>query len=263
MKENGRYFDTHVHLDLLDDRGDLPQELHLARQSGVGQFLVPGVKRNRWPDLMRLCRSHQGLFAAPGLHPMAADQWNDEARRELESLLCQPKVAAIGEIGLDATLPSPALNQQEEAFTGQLRLAVEVGLPVLIYCRQATGRLLEILDREHARRVGGIFHAFSGSEEVAREAISLGFAIGVGGSVTYENARRLPEVVRHIDAEWLVLETDAPDMAPHPHRGEANKPAWLPLIAATVAKLRGYDMEQTTRITTANARRILRLPAGE
>ena len=262
MNESCRYFDTHVHLDLPGEKGNLPQELHLARQSGVGQFLVPGVKRSGWPDLMQLCRSHEGLFAAPGLHPMAADQWNGETRRELESLLCQPKVVAIGEIGLDATLPSPALPQQEAAFTGQLRLAVEAGLPVLIHCRRATGRLLEILRRENARRVGGILHAFSGSLEVAREAVSLGFAIGVSGSVTFANARRLPQVVRHIEPDWLVLETDAPDMAPHPHRGEANRPAWLPLVAAAVAELRGWELEQTAGITTANARRVLRLPAG-
>jgi TatD DNase family protein len=131
---------------------------------------------------------------------------------------------------------------QEQAFRAQLRLAIAAGRPVLIHCRQAAGRLLQILREEGAERVGGIFHAFSGSLETARQGIRLGFAIGVGGTLTYPNARRLPEVVREVPAEWLVLETDAPDLAPHPHRGEVNRPAWLPLIARQVAELRRWSV---------------------
>jgi TatD DNase family protein len=162
-------------------------------------------------------------------------------------------------IGLDALLPAPALAVQEQAFRAQLRLAIAAGRPVLIHCRQAVGRLLQILREEGAERVGGIFHAFSGSLETARQGIRLGFAIGVGGTLTYPNARRLPEVVREVPAEWLVLETDAPDLAPHPHRGEVNRPAWLPLVARRVAELRGWSEAETARITTENAKRILKI----
>jgi TatD DNase family protein len=200
-----------------------------------------------------------GAWAAPGLHPLAAGEWCPESERELQRLLVEPKVVAIGEIGLDALLPSPSLAVQEQAFRAQLRLAIAAGRPVLIHCRQATERLLEILREEGAEQVGGIFHAFSGSVETALQGIRLGFAIGVGGTVTYPNARRLPEVVQMVPAEWLVLETDAPDLAPHPHRGEVNHPAWLPLVAQRVGELRGWSEAETARITTENAKRILKI----
>jgi len=140
-------------------------------------------------------------------------------------------------------------------------LARETGKPLLLHSRRATGRLLNLLRRERADEVGGIAHAFSGSLETARQLIELGFALGIGGVVTFPDARRLAEVVCHVPAEWLVLETDAPDLPPHPHRGAENRPEWLTLIAARVALLRGWTADETARITTANARRILRLPA--
>jgi TatD DNase family protein len=122
--------------------------------------------------------------------------------------------------------------------------------------------LLEVLRSERAAQVGGIAHAFSGSLETARHFIDLGFALGIGGVATFPAARRLHEVVRSVPAEWLVLETDAPDLPPHPHRGEANRPEWLALVAARVAALRGWTADETARITSANARRVLQLPAG-
>jgi TatD DNase family protein len=193
------------------------------------------------------------------MHPLAAGEWCPECERELQQLLVEPEVVAIGEIGLDALLPSPSLEMQEQVFRAQLRLAIAAGRPVLIHCRQATERLLRILHAEGAERVGGIFHAFSGSLETALDGIRLGFAIGIGGTVTYTNARRLPEVVKKVPAEWLVLETDAPDLAPHPHRGETNRPAWLPLVARRVAELRGWSAAETAHITTENAKRILQI----
>jgi TatD DNase family protein len=251
-------FDTHVHLDVSPLNEALEVEVLRARQAGIGHFIVPGVGRAGWARLLAVVQTVDNAWAAPGLHPLAAGEWCLECERELVRLLGEPKVVAIGEIGLDALLPAPSLAVQEQAFRAQLRLAIAAGRPVLIHCRQATGRLLEILREEGAEQVGGIFHAFSGSLETALQGIRLGFAIGVGGTVTYPNARRLPQVVREVPAEWLVLETDAPDLAPHPHRGEVNHPAWLPLVARQVAELRGWSLEKTTRITTENAKRILK-----
>lgn len=252
-------FDTHVHLDAAPLAGDPGAEARMARQAGVGCFVVPGVGRAEWPRLLSVVQSVDGAWAAPGLHPLAAADWSPECERELQSLQGEPSVVAVGEIGLDLLFPSPSLELQERAFRGQLRLAVAAGRPVLIHCRKATQRLLRILREEAAERVGGILHAFSGSLETAREALRLGFAIGIGGPVTYPGARRLLEVVREVPAEWLVLETDAPDLAPHPHRGEVNHPAWLALTARRVAELRGWSDEETARITTANAKRVFRL----
>jgi TatD DNase family protein len=142
-------------------------------------------------------------------------------------------------------------------------IARDTGRPLLLHCRGTTGRLLGVLRSEGAAAVGGIAHAFSGSLETARQLIGLGFALGIGGVVTFPEARRLAEVVRTVPAEWLVLESDAPDLPPHPYRGHPNRPEWLALVAARVAELRGWTVAETARITTANARRVLHLPSGE
>ncbi len=252
-------FDTHVHLDCAPLSLNLKQEVGHARQAGVEYFLVPGVRRPDWPALLALVELLPEALAAPGLHPLAAHQWDAGAAAELATCLQDPKAAAVGEIGLDGLLSSPGLEVQEWAFRGQLRLAIEAGLPVLIHCRKAVGRLLQILREEGGQRVGGIFHSFSGSPESALAAIEMGFAIGFGGPLTYPNARRAPEVLREVPPEWVVLETDAPDLPPHPHRGSPNRPAYLALIAARVAEIRGWSLEETARITSTNARRVLKL----
>jgi TatD DNase family protein len=252
-------FDTHVHLDAPPLGQRLGEEVRQARMAGVCRFLVPGVDREGWPGLMGAVRSVPGALAAPGLHPQAAGRWNAEAAARLRALLRAPEVAAVGEIGLDGLLEAPSPDIQERAFREQLRLAVEADLPVVIHCRRAAGRLAAILREEGAQRVGGILHAFSGSLETALEGISLGFAIGFGGTLTYPGARRAPEVLARIPAEWVVLETDAPDLAPHPHRGEANRPCWLPLVARRVAEIRGWTEEEVARITTANAEWVLKI----
>ena len=252
-------FDTHVHLDVSPLRQRLGEEIRQARKAGVGYFLVPGVDRKGWPGLIAVARSAPGALAAPGLHPQAADRWDAEAAAELRALLAAPEVAAVGEIGLDGLLGSPSPDIQERAFREQLRLAVDAGLPVVIHCRRAAGRLAAILREEKAQRIGGILHAFSGSLETALEGVSLGFAIGFGGTLTYPGARRAPEVLAGIPPEWIVLETDAPDLAPHPHRGEANRPCWLPLVVRRVAEIRGWSEEEVARLTTANAKRVLKI----
>jgi len=254
-----RLFDSHVHLDFPPLADRLQGEILLATEGGVGHFLIPGVQRRDWGRLLETCRSVPGALAAPGIHPAAAKEWCDEAEDELAGLLADPRVVAIGEIGLDNLLPEPGPACQEAAFRGQLRLAVAHGLPVVIHCRKASGRVLSILRQESAAEVGGIFHAFSGSIETARDAVALGFAIAFGGALTFPGARRAAEVLRAIPPEWVVVETDAPDQAPHPHRGSVNRPAYLPLIARRVGELRGWDETETARITATNTARVLRL----
>jgi TatD DNase family protein len=251
------FFDSHVHLDFPPLLGNLTAELTAARGVGVGEFLVPGVERGGWGLLLELT-DQQGVWGAPGLHPLAAAQWDAAAEAELAQLLSAPRMLAVGEVGLDRLVKVP-MAVQEEAFRGQVRLAVAAGKPMIIHHRRAAARLMEILREEDARQVGGIFHAFSGSAEIAREAIRLNFAIGFGGTLTWTGARRPAQVLTGIPAEWIVLETDAPDLPPEPHRQQSNRPAWLPLIAARVAELRGWSLEETAAITTANARRILRI----
>lgn len=257
-----RWIDSHIHLDFLGSPPLVAAAVHAATVAGVGGYIVPGVEPQHWPRLLATVRSVAGALAAPGVHPQAAQSWDAEAALALEKLIAEPEVVAIGEVGLDALVAVPAAVQ-EIALRGQLRLAISAGLPLLIHCRQATERLLRILAEEDAGRVGGIFHAFSGSLETARAAVKLGFAIGFGGTVTYPEARRAPEVLRGLPAEWIVVETDAPDLPPHPYRGAPNRPELLPLIGAAVAKLRGWSLDETRKTTTANTCRVLRLSAPQ
>ena len=250
-------FDTHVHLDAASFAESLDSEVRCARQAGVGGFVVPGVDRTGWRRILGVARTVAGAWAAPGLHPLAAGEWCLACERDLQQLLDEPQVIAIGEIGLDTLLPSPSQAEQEPVLRAQLRLAIAADLPVLIHCRRATGRLLEILREEEARRVGGIFHAFSGSIETALQGIRLGFAIGVGGTVTYPEARRLPEVVQKLPAEWLVLETDAPDIPPAWAQGRRNVPANLARYAALLARLRGISVDEVVDTTGRNVCEVL------
>ncbi|WP_148897200.1 TatD family hydrolase [Geothermobacter ehrlichii] len=255
--DQSQLFDTHVHLDRLGPDQDSATALAEAGRAGVGAWLVPGVRRQHWPDLLSLAGAPR-IWAAPGLHPMMAGQWGAAAEVELAELLQRPECVAVGEIGLDGLLDVP-FQLQEPAFRGQLRLAVAAGKPVLIHCRRAWGELLAILRQEQAGRVGGILHGFGGSPRIASEALELGFVIAFGGPLTYPNARKRVEVLRTLPVEAIVLETDAPDLPPHPHRKEPNRPEWLPLIARRVAEIRGWSLAETARITTANARRVLNL----
>jgi TatD DNase family protein len=252
-------FDTHIHLDYLVD---LPRALDAAREQGIGAWVAPGVAPANWPRLMTAVAAVPEAWAAPGVHPQAAADWRPELAGELLELAAGPRTVAIGEVGLDGQA-GPDLATQEQVFRQMIGIARETGRPLLLHMRQATGRMLELLRAERAFEVGGIAHAYSGSLETARQLIALGFALGIGGVATFPEAVRLGEVVKEVPAEWLVLETDAPDLAPHPHRGADNQPEWLALIAGRVAQLRGWTAAETARITTNNARRVLRLPDYE
>lgn len=253
-----QWFDTHVHLDCLTNEGDPASAVAAARAVGVTHLLIPGIAPPGWPALLALASTLPGVLVAPGVHPLAAARWNQATARDLERLLVEESVVAVGEVGLDALLDVPQAIQ-EQALREQLALAVAAGKPLLLHCRRASERLLRLLDEAGAQRIGGIWHAFSGSFETAQEALRRNFAIAFGGPLTWPGARRAPEVLQRLPAEWIVLETDAPDLAPHPHRGADNRPEWLPLIGAAVAAQRGWTVEQTAAITTANACRVLRL----
>lgn len=242
--------DTHCHLDQDVFTARLPRILEDARLAGVTRFVVPGVHPDDWGRMAAVACSHAGVFPAFGVHPMHADTVDDAL---LGTLAEQAGGGvAIGEIGLDPAYPI-ALEVQEHAFREQLRLAVTLGLPVLIHCRHAFQRTLHILKEEKACRVGGIMHAFSGSVEMAREFIRLGFAISISGSVTWTNAVRPLRLARELPLESLVLETDAPDMTPQRFKGRSNQPAYLVEVLGAVARIRGLRAEEVAMKTTQNA----------
>ena len=251
------YFDSHCHLDHPLLSSDLPGVIAAAKAAGVTGFLVPGVAPAGWAGIASLARRHPEVAAAYGVHPMHAGLLTPELLTELQRLSLV--AAAIGEIGLDYALAAPSRAIQQSSFRLQLRLAVRAGLPVLLHCRQAFRDLLTILVEEGVGRVGGGMHAFSGSPETARDCVRLGLHISLAGSVTYKNAVRPLAVAAWTPLERLLLETDAPDLAPEPHRGGVNLPQYLPETATRVAQLRGITRKELARATTANARRLFRL----
>lgn len=191
------------------------------------------------------------------MHAVSAD---DQILEQLAELALQG--IAIGEIGLDPSYKVP-LAVQEIAFREQLRLAVKLGLPVLIHCRQVFQRTLQIMQEEGAGQTGGIMHAYSGSAEMAREFIRLGFAISISGVITWANAVKPLRIAREIALEYLVLETDAPDLAPEPYRRRFNRPSWLLETATRLAEIRGVALKTVAFATSANVRRVLRLPLNQ
>lgn len=247
--------DTHIHLDRLADPA---AQLDEARAVGIRAWIVPGVAAEGWPGLLAVAERFPAVYAAPGIHPEAAGNCDRQCLDRLRACLDHPRAVAIGEVGLDRQVSTP-WPDQEKTFVAMIRLARETDKPLLIHCRKGLDRALALLRREQAQRVGGIFHAFSGSLETARMIIDSGFLLGLGGVLTWSSARRLPEIVRAVPAEALVLESDAPFLAPEPYRGQANRAAWLTRVAAQVAALRGWSAEETARVTTANAQRLLRL----
>ena len=246
--------DTHCHLDLEPLSLDLEAVISDAHQAGVSHFVVPGVHPSGWDRMACLAHENGSVFPAFGIHPMhaaVADDYN-------LSLLAAHSTngVAIGEIGLDPTY-TVSMECQERAFREQLRLAVSLGLPVLIHCRRAFQRTLRILLEEGARHVGGIMHAFSGSPEMAREFIRLGFAISISGMLTRDNTVRLPRLVRELPLEVLVLETDAPDMTPQRYRGQPNQPAYLTETLHAVARIKGIEAIDAARFFRARSLAVL------
>jgi TatD DNase family protein len=246
--------DTHCHLDL-EPLSLCPAAVVAdARLAGVTHFVVPGVHPDGWERIACLAREHEGIFPAFGIHPMHAGT-ADACSLSRLAVLASSGVA-IGEIGLDPSY-TVSMECQERAFREQLRLAVSLGLPVLIHCRRAFQQTLQILQQEGARRVGGIMHAFSGSSEMAREFIRLGFAISISGMVTRDNSVRLPRVVQELPLEALVLETDAPDMTPQRYRGQANQPAYLVETLHAVARIKGVEAVDAARFCRARSIAVL------
>ncbi len=244
------HIDTHTHLDCPDFDADRQEVVERARAAGVKRLLVMGITQANWDGLWRHTLDQEGLYAAFGLHPIYLDQHQPEhveqLRQRVALLTEHPKCCAIGEIGLDYYLPELDRDRQQILLEAQLEVARDFNLPVLLHVRRAHAAMIATLKRFRLPRAG-IVHAFAGSREEAREYIKLGFKLGLGGAATWEQARRIRRVVADLPAESLVLETDAPDMAPSFHANQRNSPEYLPEICAALAALRGETTEQLAR----------------
>lgn len=253
--------DTHCHLDVPAFDADRAEVWARAKEAGLTACIVPGIAVEDLPRVLALAETEPGLFAGVGIHPHECESWTPAVAARVRELAGHPKVVAIGEIGLDYHYDYPK-DRQKEAFAEQIRLAGELGLPIIVHDREAHGDVLEALKAGLSRESGGVMHCFSGSYEFALECVKLGMAISFAGSVTFKNAATLQDVAARLPLEHLLVETDAPYMTPVPHRGKRNEPAMVAHTAAKLAELHGVPVEEVARITTENARRLFRLPAA-
>lgn len=251
--------DTHVHLDDPRLLGDLEQVLAFARQMKVSKMINIGHDLESSIASALLAGEHANIWAAVGIHPHSASELDKDSLSRLARLAEAPKIAAVGEIGLDYHYDYSPRPIQQQAFVAQLGLAAELGLPVIIHQREAVADTLSILAAAGPLPYGGVMHCFAGSVETMRQCLDLNLHIGLGGTVTFANARRAKEVAAAVPLERLVLETDCPYLAPHPYRGKTNQPGYLPLIAAEIARLRAMDVDQLIAACTENAKTLFKL----
>lgn len=252
-------FDTHAHYDA--DRFDNDRDALLAAlpEAGVGLVLNPGCDLPSSRAAVALAERHAHVYAAVGIHPEDCGDFQDTQLDELRRLLAHPKAVAVGEIGLDYYWEeNPPREFQQMVFRKQLALAADLDLPVIVHDREAHGDTLAIIREFPA--VTGVFHCFSGSPEMAEELVKRGWYLGFDGPVTYKNTRRAPEVAAVTPPERMVVETDAPYMAPVPMRGKRNDSRNLPYVIEKLAEWKGVSPEEMTQITWENGRRLFRLP---
>ncbi|WP_415889332.1 TatD family hydrolase [Neptuniibacter sp. SY11_33] len=253
-----QFIDSHCHLDFSEFDLSRKELLLQARAVGVGDIVVPGVIADAWQGLLSLIESDHNLHAALGLHPCFMEKHTQVDLERLETLLATERVCAVGEIGLDLFIPEANLDQQLLYLNDQLALAKQFDLPVLLHVRKAHDQMLKQLRLIQLER-GGIVHAFSGSEQQARQYLDLGFKLGIGGTVTYERAKKVRRLVQELPLESFVLETDSPDMPLAGYQGEINQPAKVYEIAKVIAELRQIAVEEVATITTQQAQNLLRL----
>ncbi|MCL1633479.1 TatD family hydrolase [Luteimonas sp. SX5] len=252
--------DSHCHLDASEFDADRAQVVARAAAAGVARQIVPAIAAASWPKLREVCASAPGLHPAYGLHPMYLAEHEPAHLADLRDWIERERPVAVGECGLDYFVEGLDPEQQRRYFEGQLALAREFGLPVIVHARRAVDAVIAAI-----RRIGdlrGVVHSFSGSPEQARQLWQLDFMIGLGGPVTYERANRLRRLVADMPLEYLLLETDAPDQPDSGIRGQRNEPARLAGICETIAGLRDARPEDIASATSENAIRLFGLPTS-
>ena len=247
--------DSHCHLDFPELAEMLDEVLANMRQNDVSHALCVGVTLENFPRIRQLVERHEQLYASVGVHP-DHELDAEPTQAMLVQLAQHPKVVAIGETGLDYFRLKGDLEWQRTRFRTHIRAARECRKPLIIHCREAAQDTLRIMAEERADEVGGVMHCFTESLDVARAAMEMGFHLSFSGIVTFKNAVALKEVARQLPLERMLIETDAPYLAPAPYRGKLNQPAYVKYVAEEIAGLRGIPLEEVARITTANFRRL-------
>ena len=251
-------FDTHAHMDDRAFDADRKALLESLRENQIGLLMNPGCSLASSRNASRLSEEYPWIYAAVGSHPDAADEVCDEVLEEYRKLCkLNSKIRAIGEIGLDYHYEDIPRQLQKKAFEAQLALAEELGLPVIVHDRDAHEDCMNLIRR--FPEVKGVFHCYSGSAEMAKQLVAMGWSVGFTGVLTFKNARKAVEAAQSIPLERIVLETDCPYMAPEPFRGKRNDPGKLYRMAEKLAELRGLRVEEIHRVTVENGKRLYRI----
>ena len=257
------FVDSHAHIDGPEFDSDREETIERAQAAGVSAILNVGTgdpHSGAFERALELGRTHDNVYTAIGTHPHDARLYNDRAEEKIKSLVQNERVIAWGEIGLDFHYDNSPRDVQVEVFKRQLRAARECELPVIIHTREAESETIEVLRSEYAgAERGGIFHCFSGSLELAQEALDLGFMISFSGILTFKTADDLREVARHVPLARLLIETDCPYLSPIPHRGRRNEPAFVVEVARCLGQLYDVELEAMGYLTSDNFRRFFRL----
>jgi TatD DNase family protein len=254
------FVDSHCHIDLSQFDADRDAVVARAREAGVERMLVVGGvdEEAGHRRALRVAES-LGLPASAGVHPHEARLAADATWDELRGLAREERIVAIGEIGLDYHYDHSPRDVQVEVFRRQVRLARDVGLPIIVHTREADAETAALLEQEGAAEMGGVIHCFTGGHELADRALALGFLISFSGIVAFPRSEVIQEVARQLPEDRLLVETDAPFLAPPPHRGKRNEPAFVVEVARRLAALRGEALEAVARATTANFGRLFRV----
>ena len=249
---------AHIYEEKLIERID--EVLKNAKNAGVEKIVCVGSSISNSKKCIALAEKYENVYAVIGVHPDDAEKFDDEAEKFLRANATHPKVIAIGEIGLDFHYDPHDKQKQKDVFVKQLEIADEVGLPIQIHSRDATGMMIETLqENKHLLKNGGIIHCYSGSVETLKQILGLGLSISLGGIVTFKNARALPAVVSDTPIEKLLLETDAPYLAPVPHRGETNNSAMIHYVAEKMAEIKEISKNEVLIQTFKNAKKLFNI----
>lgn len=257
--------DTHCHLDLEHFDADRDAVIARAWDTGLERIMIPALDVESCHRVLALAETDSRLFAAVGVHPNSAKTWDDTTLDTLRALAAHPKVRAIGEIGLDYYWDFAPKELQHPVLQAQLTLAAELHLPVIIHNRESTEDVLAMLIAWQTELAAtgnplatcpGVFHSYSGDADAAQRALAANFLLGVTGPVTFKNAPALQKLVADLPLEKLLIETDSPYLAPHPHRGKRNEPAYVKLVAEKIAALKKMAFEEVIRQTSENAKQL-------
>lgn len=250
--------DSHCHLDQLDlssHDGKIANALEAAKAAGVGYFVCVCIDMQNWPAVFELAQTYPNVWATVGLHPNESCE-QEPSEAQLISLASQPKVVALGETGLDYYRTTGDVTWQQERFRRHIRAAIQVKKPLVIHNRDAGLDTIRIIKEENASAVGGVFHCFADTWDVAQAAMDLNFYISFSGIVTFKNAQSLQDIAKKVPLSRMLVETDSPYLAPVPYRGKTNEPAYVRFVAQAIADLKGISYEEVAQTTTQNCQKL-------